>query len=113
MPTPARLVEFKCVVTCDLTPKLELNNNLIKLDRAGKDGTGSGPVDVTDTVEIHCKVRGVEGEAWTVIVTTKCSNGAPPDKIFSHTAPIPSGTHGTFEFIVTSIVPATPCNTTK
>jgi hypothetical protein len=96
-----------------MTPKIELNDNVIKLDRAGKDWTGSDSVNVTDTVEIHCKVRGVEGEDWTVTVTTDCSNGATPDKIFSHTAPIPSGSQGTFEFIVTSLVPAIPCNTAK
>ncbi len=39
MPTPARLVKFKCVVTCDMTPKIELNDNVIKLNRAGKDWT--------------------------------------------------------------------------
>jgi hypothetical protein len=108
-----RLVKFKCVVTSVTTPKIALNDHEITLTKSGSDWSGSDSVQVTDTVEIHPKVGGVDGDDWAVTVTTDCSNGATPDKIFTHSGQIPNNSHGVFEFIVTSPVPASPCSSNK
>lgn len=109
MGTPARVVRFKCVVTCDLTPTLRLNGGEIELIQDGKTWTGTKAVPVAELVDIHCKVCGVEDEDWTLAITTECDNGCDPDKIFVPPAgKIPSG--GSFEFFASGRVPASPCS---
>jgi len=109
MPTAPRLVNFKCVVTCDLTPTLKLNGEEITLTQSGKDWTGIQAVKVTDLVDIHCRVRGVVDEDWSISITTVCANGAKPNTIFAPpSGKIPSG--GSFEFYAAGAVPAAPCN---
>ena len=108
-----RPVQFKCVVTSVKTPKITLNDKDIILKKSGSDWSGSDTVQVTDTVLIHPKVGGIDGDDWAVTVATDCSNGATPDKIFSHSGQIPNNSHGGFEFIVVSPIPASPCSSNR
>lgn len=112
MPPAVRSVDLKCVVTCDLTPRLLLNDHPVDLLQSGKDWSGPATVQVTDLLDIECTVRGVADEDWSILITTKCPDGVTPDRVFSPpTGKIPSG--GKFRFFAAAKVPATPCTPKK
>ncbi len=101
-----RNVSFDCVVTCDLTPTLELQELEVDLQQSGKDWKGSITVGVDHMVLIHCYAAGITGEDWSIAVTTHCPTGTP-DKIYVYSDTIPHG--GAYEFYLQAKVPDTLC----
>ena len=105
-----RAVKLNCALSCTQTPTLKLNNIPVSLStQDGINWTGSMTVQVSNLVDIHCRAVGVEGEAWSLAITTDCPAGGTTDKVFTSpsNAKIPAG--GSFEFYAAGKVPETLC----
>jgi len=101
-----RNVKFDCIVTCDFTPTLQLQEQDVVLKQSGKTWTGSSTVGVDHLLTIYCYVAGVTGEAWAIAITTDCPKGTP-DKIYSDGDKIPHG--GSYAFYSSAMVPDPIC----
>jgi hypothetical protein len=103
-----RKLTFKCVVTSELTPFLDLQNQSVALHQNGSIWSGSLAVNVDDTLDIAATVNGVTGSTWSVDITIDCP-GSSPAKIFSRNGTIPHG--GSEAFKTSAKVSAQPCAT--
>jgi hypothetical protein len=101
-----RNIKFNCVITCDLTPTLELQEQVAVLKQEGKKWSGSITVGVDHLLLIYCRVAGITGEQWSIDITTDCPGGTP-DKIYSDSDKIPHG--GAYEFFTSAKVPDLIC----
>lgn len=103
-----RELTFKCVVTSELTPFLDLQNRPVALHQNGSTWTGSLQVNVNDTLQVAATVNGITGSTWSVDITIDCPVGSPA-KIFSRGGTIPHG--GSQAFKTPVKLPAEPCAT--
>jgi hypothetical protein len=99
-------VKFNCVVTCDHTPTLQLQQQPVVLKQDGKKWSGSSTVGTDHLLLIYCYVAGITGEAWAIDITTDCPTGTP-DKIYNDGDKIPHG--GSYAFYTSAKVPDTIC----
>jgi len=99
---------FKCVISCTMTPFIDLQEQHVQLSQSGTTWTGTFTGDVGDTLKIAYTVTGITGSPWTVDITVDCGKNAPA-KIFSDKGNIP---HGGSEGHTTSAkVASDPCAT--
>jgi len=101
-----RNVKFDCVVNCDYTPTLTLQQQNVVLNQNGTAWSGSITVAVDQVVLIYCYVAGANTDPWSLAVTTDCPNGTP-DKIYSDGANLPHG--GSYAFYTSAKVPDPIC----
>jgi hypothetical protein len=92
-------VTFKCVITCELTPFLALQDLDVTLKQSGTTWTGTQAVEVAATLKIAYTVNGTDNSNFTVTITPVCSAGTP-QKVFDDQGTIPGGSKG-----VTKTVP--------
>jgi hypothetical protein len=96
-----RNVKFDCIVACDYTPTLKMQQQEIVLRQNGTKWTGSITVAVDQVVLIYCYVAGTHVGSWSLDITTNCPKGTP-DKIFSDGDPMPHG--GSYAFYTSAKV---------
>lgn len=102
-----RKLTFKCVITSEFTPFLDLQQQNVILSQNGTTWSGSLAADVEDTLNIAATVNGINGSAWKVDITIDCPDGSAA-KIFSRSGAMPHG--GTQGFRTSAKVPQDPCN---